>query len=49
MLKEQYKESQDKLNKAKTVRENLLKELISFADRISSSSNHKTSYSKRNK
>ena len=49
MLKEQYKESQDKLNKAKTVRENFIKGFISFADRISSSSNHRTSCSKRNK
>ena len=49
MLKEQYKESQDKLSKAKMVRRNLVKGFISFVDRISSSSNHKTSCSKRNK
>ena len=49
MLKEQYKESQDKLNKAKAVRGNLVKGFTSSADRTSSSSNHKTSCSKRNK
>jgi len=49
MLKEQYKESQDKLSKAKAVRENSVKGFASFADRMSSSSNHKTSYSKRSK
>ena len=49
MLKEQYKESQDKLSKAKAVRRNLVKALISFADRISSLSNRKTNCSKRNK
>jgi len=37
MLKEQYKESHDKLNKAKAVCTNLVQGFVSFVDRISSS------------
>lgn len=49
MLKEQYKESQDKLSKAKVVRRNLIQGLASFADHTPSSSNHKINCSKRNR
>jgi len=48
MLKEQYKETQDKLNKAKAVCANLVPRSVPFTERISSSSNPKTSCSKRN-
>jgi hypothetical protein len=49
MLKEQYKESQDKLSKAKAVRTNLDRGFVSLADCASSSSNLKISCSKRNR
>ena len=48
MLKDQYKESQDKLNKAKAVRRNSEKRFVSLVDCTSSSSSLKTSCSKRN-
>lgn len=49
VLKEQYKESQDKLSKAKVVRTNLARGFISLADCDSSSSNLRISFSKRNR
>lgn len=49
MLKEQYKETQDKLSKAKAVRTNFVLGLISFADCVPSSSNLKISCLKRNR
>ena len=49
MLKEQYKESQDRLSKAKGVRTNLVRAFTSLADCVSSSSNLKISCSKKNR
>ena len=49
MLKEQYRESQDKLSKAKAVRTNFVRRFISPADLVFSSSNLKISCLKRNK
>lgn len=49
MLKEQYKESQDKLSKAKTVRTNLVQRFISLTGCVFSSSNLRISCSKKNR
>lgn len=49
MLKEQYKESQDKLSKAKTVWTTLPPEFVFLIDRVSSSSNPRINCSKRNR